>query len=75
MPHITLRHKKTMALRMPRGHISGHIRHRFFSKIKRHQGVADVMVPNVGNRTRIIRCGITDHDVSVTVPLGVLSVA
>jgi hypothetical protein len=33
------------------------------------------MVPNIGNRTGIIRRGIADHDVSATVPLGVLSVA
>ena len=39
------------------------------------KSVADVMVPNVGNCTGITRRSITDHDVSVTVPLGVFSVA
>ena len=52
---ITLRHEKPMPLRLSRSDISGHIRLRFFSKIKRHQGVADVMVPNVGNRRGITR--------------------
>ena len=73
--HITLCDKKTMPICLSRSDIGGQIRYRFFSKIKCRQRVADVMIPNVCDRVGIIRRGIADYDVSVTVPFGVLSVA